>query len=361
MGLLAHELAGTRFWYVQSLHRKYGPIVRMTPDEVAISDPKIVSRVHGIGTEFRKRHQPRTPLNIFSMSEAKPHRIRRRFYAKAFADDTISSSTEPAVRQLSLAAMAHMRRESMEDKDGLADLYKWCLLFGNDASYEVVFGNALTEGAMANNGTIDDLIIGAHLQRMIAWLRFCFPIFLLGRWFAFLSPTLRDVFHVEWRYARLLESGQKQRDMAAKTVFAKNSTYSSEDGVYTLSKDVKMNEIDVAHDCTTFLGAGGEALGVTLVYLVWQILRIPDLQAEIEAEVASISEPLTNANTTQLPVLEAVIYETLRLYGGGGSFLPRFAPTPAELGGYVIPAGTAVTTHHAALHRNPAAWVEPEK
>lgn len=360
LGLKANDAVGNRWYYIQGLHKKYGPIIRIQPGEVAISDPKVVSKVHALGTDFRKRQQPGTPFNIFSISDPKAHRTRQRFYAKAFSDETLKASTEPAVKQLIETAVAGLKRDARGSKDRTGDVYKWCMLFGSDVAYQVIYGNAHTHGLMATSQSTDDVIMGAYLQRMIAWAQFCFPLFLLGRSLAPLSPKLHSIFKVEKRYADFFEEGQRQRDIAARTTFVKNSKYTKNDGVFAVSDDVKLSDMDIAHDITTFLGAGGEPVGATLVFLIWQVLRMPELQKELEAEVAGLSEPLTDATTAPLPILNAVIYETLRLYGGGVTQMPRYAPTDANLGGYLIPAGTAVTTHTGALHRNPAAWDDPE-
>ncbi|CAF9912111.1 MAG: hypothetical protein ALECFALPRED_007874 [Alectoria fallacina] len=359
-GLKANDVAGNRWYYVQALHKKYGSIVRIAPEEVAISDPKVVSKVHALGTEFRKRQQPGTPFNIFSISDPKAHRTRQRFYAKAFSDETLKASTEPAVRQLVETAVAGIKQDATETKDRIADVYKWCMLFGSDVAFHVIYGNSHTNGLMATHKSTDEVIMGAYLQRMIAWAQFCFPVFLLGRWLSPISPTLHSIFRVEKKYADFWEEGQRQRDIAAKTVFVQNTKYSKNDGVFSVSDEVKLSDVDIAHDITTFLGAGGEPVGASLVFLIWQVLGMPDLQRELEAEVAAITEPLTDATLSQLPILNAIIYETLRLYGGGVTQMPRYAPTATDLGGYIIPPGTAVVTHTGALHRNPAAWDDPE-
>ena len=351
LALKWHDVLGTRWYYVQGLHRKYGTTVRIAPYEVAISDPKVVRRVHGFGTEFRKQQQPGTAFNIFSLSDPKIHRNRQRFYTQAFSAETLKSSTEPAVQVLSEMAVAGVKRDAAESKCQTADMFKWCMLFGYDVAYQVVYGN--TDGLMANNKGTDEVIMGFYLQRLNSWMLFSFPLFLLGRWLSPLSATLRDIFRVEWRYVDIFQAGPRQREIAAKTVFVQNSKYEKDGEVFGVSDDVKLNDIDIAHDITTFLGAGGEAVGATLVFLIWQVLLLPDLQKELEAEIAAHT---AGATTGPLPILDAVIYEALRLYGGGATHLPRYAPKATNLGGYIIPPLVAVTVHTGALHRNKAAW-----
>lgn len=359
LALKWHDVAGTRWYYVLGLHKKYGPTVRIAPYEVAVSDPKVVRKVHAFGTEFRKRQQPGTAFNIFSLSDPKIHRNRQRFYTQTFSQESIKSNNEPAIRELSEMAAAGIKRDAGESEHRAVDMFKWCMLFGYDVAWQLIYGN--TNSLMANRKSTDEVIMGFYLQRVNSWALFCYPLLLLGRWLSPFSSKLREVFRVEWRYVDIFQEGPRQREIAAKTIFVQNTKYSKDDtGVYGVSDEVKLSDVDIAHDITTFLGAGGEAAGATLVFLIWSVLRMPDLQRELEAEVAGLTEPLTDATTAQLPLLNGVIYEALRLYGGGATHLPRYSPVATDLGGYVIPAGTAVTSHAGALHRNPAAWDEPE-
>ena len=60
----------TRGWYAwqmycgdfhetnQKLHEKYGPIVRLSPNEYSISDPETVKTIYGHNTTFTKARQP---------------------------------------------------------------------------------------------------------------------------------------------------------------------------------------------------------------------------------------------------------------------------------------------------------------
>ena len=349
-----NDVCGTRWYYVQGLHKKYGTTVRIAPNEIAISDPKVVRKVHAFGTDFRKQQQPGTAFNIFSLSDPKIHRNRQRFYTQAFSADTLKSTTEPAVRELCNMAAAGIKKDAKESGTQSADMFKWCMMYGYDVAWQVVYGN--TNALIANNKGTGDVIVGHYLQHLNSWMLFSFPLFLLGRWLSPFSKTLRDIFRVEWRYADIFQAGPRQREIASKTVFVKNSKFEKDGEVFGVSDEVKLSDIDIAHDITTFLGAGGEAVGATLVFLIWQIIKMPDVQRDLEAEVAGLTEPPTDATTAQLPILTGVVYEALRLYGGGATHLPRYSPSTVDLGGYLIPPHTAVTVHAGALHRNPAAW-----
>lgn len=347
------------------MHKKYGPYVRIAPDEIAVSDPAAIRKVHGLGTGFRKRQLPGQALNIFSMSEPRSHRARQRFYVNAFSNDKIKASHRPAVRELCRIFIDSVREDAMNSPTCSADLYKWCMLFGYDVAWEVVFGDASTRGLMAQRKGIEEVMMGCYLQLQMAWLRFSYPTFVVARLLIPLIPSLRKTFDVfSWyqHYKDLAEETERQKNIASRTTFVQGAEFDENEGKYKLEGGLKMSQYDIAHDITTFLGAGGEPIGATLVYLIYAVLKDPNLRKEIERESRLLQEPLSDIEIEEkCPLLDGAIYEALRLFGGGLTSLPRWAPAPQELGPYTIPPGTCVSTHSHQLHRNPAVWEDPEK
>lgn len=70
---------------------------------------------------------------------------------------------------------------------------------------------------------------------------------------------------------------------------------------------------------TGFQLAGSDTMAITLTFIVWCVLNRPQLQKQLEQEVAGFSEEFTDADCDQLPLVKAVIDETSRLHG----MLPR--------------------------------------
>jgi hypothetical protein len=46
-------VSGRRIHYVHSLHERHGPIVRISPVEVAVADPELVQEIHKQGSGFK--------------------------------------------------------------------------------------------------------------------------------------------------------------------------------------------------------------------------------------------------------------------------------------------------------------------
>ena len=118
-----------------------------------------------------------------------------------------------------------------------------------------------------------------------------------------------------------------------------------------------ISDKDLSNEATGLIVAGSGTTAITLTYLVWSVLRQPKLQRELEEEVRSLGNEFMDSALEKLPVLNAIIDETLRLYGAAPGSLPRTVPVGgATLGGYYIPGGTTVCTQAYTLHRDEATF-----
>lgn len=117
----------------------------------------------------------------------------------------------------------------------------------------------------------------------------------------------------------------------------------------------------IASECMDHVGAGIDTTGDTLVFLMWELSqprnegRLAKLQAELPAEGAQ-------ASLDQLPYLNAVLQEALRLWAPGTLPLPRSVPAGGRsIDGYFFPAGMVVSCQSYTLHRyDDHVFQEPE-
>jgi cytochrome P450 len=123
-----------------------------------------------------------------------------------------------------------------------------------------------------------------------------------------------------------------------------------------------LDETDVLLESQALLVAGSDTTAISRTYLVWAVLSHPTWQRELEDEVGALQPDFTDADLEKLPVLSAVIGETLRLYGAAPGGLPRVVPEGgARMNGYHLPAGTTVSTQSYTLHRNAELFPQPYK
>lgn len=126
------------------------------------------------------------------------------------------------------------------------------------------------------------------------------------------------------------------------------------------SEKTTLTDNSVRIEAGNLIVAGSDTTAVTLTYLVWSVLKQPQLQARLEEEVASLSENLTLVELEACPLLNSVIDETLRLYGAAPGALPREVPAQGTtINGYYIPGGVEVSTQAYTNHRDATVFQNP--
>ncbi|KIW62481.1 hypothetical protein PV04_10654 [Phialophora macrospora] len=129
------------------------------------------------------------------------------------------------------------------------------------------------------------------------------------------------------------------------------------------------------------VGAGHETSAIALTYLTWEMSKNPSLQDQLRREVLSLTPPIKwplpagcdpvedfklpePKQIDALPLLHAIVMETLRLHAPIPGIEPRISPhVPggSTLGPYSnIPGGVRVSSMPYTLHRNPVVFPNPE-
>ncbi|MFE4975040.1 cytochrome P450 [Kitasatospora sp. NPDC056651] len=122
-----------------------------------------------------------------------------------------------------------------------------------------------------------------------------------------------------------------------------------------------LTEADVRSEAITMFGAGTETVSTTLTWLLDELLRHPEVEARILAELdehlPAGAVPTPEA-LGRLAYTRSVTQEVVRLHAPN-AFLMRTARVPVELGPYRVPAGTELLYSLTALHRDPVRYPEP--
>jgi cytochrome P450 len=123
-----------------------------------------------------------------------------------------------------------------------------------------------------------------------------------------------------------------------------------------------LSPLDVNLEAGNFIVAGSDTTAITLTYLIWAVLKQPELQRALEDEVYGLKYDFADADLEALPLLNAVIEETLRLYGAAPASVPRTTPLGgATHGGYFVPGGTTVSTQAFTIHRDSSLFSNPDR
>lgn len=119
---------------------------------------------------------------------------------------------------------------------------------------------------------------------------------------------------------------------------------------------------EIKKEAQGYIVAGSDTTAVTLTYLVYAVCGNTRVRNKLVAEVAALSEPIHDNDLRNLPYLNMVISETLRLHTAVPFGLPRAVPSEgANFNGYFLPSGATVSTQSYSLHRDPVIFPEPYK
>ncbi|KAK0375660.1 cytochrome P450 [Colletotrichum limetticola] len=352
-----HVLVGRRMHYVHSLHQKYGSFVRISPNEVAIADPESFTAIHKIGSGFTKGPwyseviDGREPGIVF-ITDPKEHAVRRRLFSRAFTSLSLRENWELVVREKVELAVDRIRADALKGK---ADILKWWMLMTTDVIAHLSFGESFKTLELGEKSSyihaLEMLFTASMFRREVPWL------FYLAQYLPFQYPKkLANAGHIIGEYASMATSSRKGNGHSA-NLFSNMQATCDEKIEYSLTPEKLQSE------ATNLIVAGSDTTSITLTYLVWVVLKRPTLRQNLEAELHNLrDDEINDAVLEKLPLLNAVIEETLRVYGAVAGNLPRSVPPGGvTLGGFFIPGGIVVETQAYTLHRNPNVFPDPER
>ena len=108
--------------------------------------------------------------------------------------------------------------------------------------------------------------------------------------------------------------------------------------------------------------AGTETSATTMEWAMSLLLNHPNLLEKATAEIderVGQERMIDETDLTNLPYLQNIINETLRLYPPGPLLLPHMSSEDCEIGGYHIPKQTMVMVNAWAIQRDPKIWNDP--
>lgn len=171
-------------------------------------------------------------------------------------------------------------------------------------------------------------------------------------------PSLRRLFRANdylLEYGtRAVENG-KSLNSNTSNVFSTILAEAEEEGATLTNMQVNL-------EAGNLIVAGSDTTAITLTYLIWAVLKRPELRNALEEELRDLKPEFTEIDLEALPLLNAVIEETLRLYGAAPASLPRMVPSGGtKLGKYFMPGGTTLCTQAYTIHRDASLFTEPDK
>jgi cytochrome P450 len=122
-----------------------------------------------------------------------------------------------------------------------------------------------------------------------------------------------------------------------------------------------MSDAELHDELVTLLLAGHETTASALVWMLYWIHYLPDVQRKLRAELESLGPNPDPMAIAQLPYLTAVCQEALRIYPITPTTFVRVLREPITLAGYSFVKGTALMPATYIIHQRPELYPNPKQ
>ena len=122
-----------------------------------------------------------------------------------------------------------------------------------------------------------------------------------------------------------------------------------------------MSDEELHDELVTLLLAGHETTASAMVWMLYWIHYLPEVQSRLRAELAELGPHPDPMASAQLPYLTAVCQETLRIYHITPTTFVRVLREPMTIAGYSFAAETALMPATYIIHQRPDIYPEPKQ
>ncbi|KAH8803588.1 cytochrome protein [Xylogone sp. PMI_703] len=382
---LAYEdYKGTRTRTIHQLHQKYGPVVRVGPNEVSFNSVTALRQIYGAGSQFGRPRSFYRMFDIygqphmFTFYSSLEHSARKKILSQMYAKSTIlKSPVADSIQSKVLQFLNLIER----DPPTAAYLDQSLHYYSLDNITSMVFGDCggatvALDGRPPDRQVLSD--IHQPTARRYSWFQIHFPGY--TSWAMTCNSSLQyilNVFGLLPGDKPLAYSGLQHYALATFQQYKSNKSPASPTGSSLMTRLLNeqasrsekgiITDMDIAAECADHLDAGLKTTSDTLMFALWA-LSLPshqEYQKRLIAEVDAVNDSSNKESVTapsvcdRLLFLDAVIRESLRLYAPIPASQPRTSSSPTTVDGYLIPAGTIVSCQAYSLHRNPEIFPKP--
>ncbi|KAJ3546904.1 hypothetical protein NM688_g5462 [Phlebia brevispora] len=345
---------GTPWLWLQAQHEKHGDVVRIGPNEVSIVDVNAILPVMGSqgmpkgpSWDGRGMHQP--VKSMIAVRDPAEHQRRRRPWNRAF-NTAATKEYEPMLKKRAVQLV-----EALEKQSGIVDLAQWISYFSYDFMGDMVFGGG-TE--LMANGDSEGLLRTMKEGFDITQVYDHVP------WISHYTKNIPTIGKKHKTFRSMAISRTAERYKHGSTTKDLFYYLSNEDGAEKESPSQAM----VLSEGVLALVAGSATTAGTLSTAFFCMLKNREtyqrLQAEVDKYYPSGEDSLSTKHHQDMPYLEAVINETLRLFPalpGGSQRAPQTGKGDKICGPYYIPEGNNVRMTFYSFHHHPRYFSYPER
>lgn len=352
--LLYQTINLNRTRYIHEQHRKYGPLVRLSPKEISLNHPPSVGPIYNFEkTHFYNAFEAYGAKNMFSTPDRARHSVRRKLLGGEYTRAYVS-------RPDNLAVIYDRVRQMMDKISELnpVDVFYLFNYMAQDVISGFFFGSL--NGSHLLQGQDTEVFDAWHMRRQpFHWFAELPNLtkFLYSSGIANLLPGWKNAAKGEQIINNITQKWMDQCDPKEAHLLTK-----------LMKSDLSREQISA--EVMDHMGAGHETTGTTLTYMIDHLSKNPEQQSNLRNELRGVGLD-DFAAIDKLPYLHGVVLETLRLYSSIPASEPRVVPSGGvTLLNRFIPASTVISAQPYSMHRQeeyfernleflPERWNEP--
>ncbi|KAI1433358.1 cytochrome P450 [Xylaria sp. CBS 124048] len=353
-----HQIYGRLPFHIDQLHKKYGPVVRLAPDELVFSSAQAWNDIYGHRkagapelVKYEKfyrlyKHNPQSILN----ADKQAHSILRRRLANGFSERSLRDQEPIIGGYVNLLITRLKAAVNANSRQNIREWYNWttfdligdlsfgeggfgCLVQTENHPWIQLVSDTMSQGSMAQ------ALCRLGFHSIISW--------------ANQIGLMNDRKHhtiVHEKLGKRMESGERPDFM---------------EGLITHRTELGLTHKHLDMTAAVLVVAGSETTATLLAGVTYYLTTHPEILKRLQAEVRSSfqsDEEINLLSVGNLSYMLACLNEALRVHPPVASNLPRLVPHGGvTIDGHFVPENTIVSVCQYAVNRDKNLWTEPEK
>ncbi|KAI9459862.1 putative P450 monooxygenase [Lactarius psammicola] len=351
------------------LHRKYGEIVRLTPNELHFSNPAAYNDIYNHKNKWDKDHllyrafdQETSSFGSIHYSDAKQ---RRDIIAPFFSRTSILQMQDLIQERVNVLCDALARQFAAGKSSDLVlgfhsfsidVIMAFCYAKNWDATKVPDFQSDIV---LASQIVISITTVRKYSDTLVKMMRY------IPMWFAAIDMPFTPWMLLD-QIDEILRNPASLKNASHKIIYHSLLDPNANKGRPLPSR------LSLYHEALALFGAGSDTTAIAATTISYHVLHNPEVQQRLVNELRTAWPVLEEVPRYEvfekLPYLAilsgffsqtAVIKEGLRMFPGGAA-LPRVVPPEgATIGGTFVPGGTVVGQWFLYVLRSPAVFPDP--